>query len=131
MNKTRFMSVRMTKDDLEKAHNIAALHGFSGNTSGYVRHLLFNHGFELEEKIREIHERLCANEKPEYKVKYTAMGDMVNLASRMESLTAKYNAQIVISEYTRERLDEKFNTNELEIVQVKGFTDKIKVYELV
>ena len=58
------------------------------------------------------------------------MGDMVNLASRMESLTGRYGTQIVISEYTKERLTKDFKVNELEKVQVKGFTDKIKVYEL-
>ncbi|GAH02829.1 unnamed protein product [marine sediment metagenome] len=74
---------------------------------------------------------MIGNIGSEYKVKYTAMGDMVNLASRMESLTAKYNTQIVISEYTKERLNKEFKIKELEIVQVKGFADKIKVYELV
>ncbi len=73
---------------------------------------------------------MIGNIGSEYKIKYTAMGDMVNLASRMESLTGRYGTQIVISEYTKERLTKEFKINELETVKVKGFTDKIKVYEL-
>lgn len=73
---------------------------------------------------------MIGNIGSEYKLKYTAMGDMVNLASRMESLTARFNTQIVISEHTKVALTKKFTINELGIVEVKGFPDKIRVFEL-
>lgn len=73
---------------------------------------------------------MIGNIGSEYKIKYTAMGAMVNLASRMESLTGKYNAPIVISEYTKAKITKEFNINKLESAKIKGFADTIIVYEL-
>ena len=73
---------------------------------------------------------MIGNIGSEYKLKYTAMGDMVNLASRMESLTGRFNTQIVISEHTKVALKKRFTINELALVEVKGFRDKVRVFEL-
>lgn len=64
------------------------------------------------------------------KLKFTAMGDAVNIASRMESLTSKYNAQIIISENTKSKLTKNFAMNKLDTVAVKGLPEKVTVYEL-
>ena len=62
---------------------------------------------------------------------YTALGDHVNLGSRLESATKDYSAPIIISEYTYELVKGKFPTRELGDVTVKGKTQPVKIYGVV
>ena len=59
---------------------------------------------------------------------YTAIGDNVNLAARLESITKDYHASIIISESTYEHVKEKFPTRGLGEVTVKGKTVPVKIY---
>ena len=62
---------------------------------------------------------------------YTALGDTMNLGARLESSCKYYGAQILISEYTHERLEEgKFTTRLIDHVRVKGKTQPVSVYEV-
>ncbi len=62
---------------------------------------------------------------------YTALGDNMNLGARLESLCKYYGAQILISEYTYDRLDkERFTTRLIDNVVVKGKTEPVGVYEV-
>ena len=62
---------------------------------------------------------------------YTALGDTMNLGARLESSCKFYGAQILISEYTYDRLDSTQITARLiDKVQVKGKTQPVKVYEV-
>jgi adenylate cyclase len=61
---------------------------------------------------------------------YTAMGDSINLGSRLEGLTKQYRVKIIISETTKDQL-KGFITRELDLVAVKGKNKPIKIYELV
>jgi adenylate cyclase len=62
---------------------------------------------------------------------YTALGDTMNLGARLESSCKFYGAQILISEYTYDRMDKsKFTTRLIDFVQVKGKTEPVKVYEV-
>jgi class 3 adenylate cyclase len=61
---------------------------------------------------------------------YTAMGDNVNLASRLEGLNKLYGTNIIISENTLEIVKDKFDTRKLDAVKVKGREKPILIYEL-
>src|SRR2546426_406354 len=62
---------------------------------------------------------------------YTALGDNVNLASRLDSATKDYDASIIISEYTYEHVKGRFPTRELGDVTVKGKSRPVKIYGVV
>jgi adenylate cyclase len=62
---------------------------------------------------------------------YTALGDHVNLGSRLESVTKDYGAAIIISEHTYELVKGKFPTRELGDVTVKGKSQPVKIYGVV
>jgi adenylate cyclase len=62
---------------------------------------------------------------------YTAMGDTVNLGSRLEGLNKPYGTRIIISETTREKIAKKpFVVRKLDKVRVKGKKEPITIYEL-
>ena len=59
---------------------------------------------------------------------YTAVGDTVNLAARLESVTKDYGVPIIISEFTYEYVKGHFPTRELDTVTVKGKSQPVKIY---
>ena len=59
---------------------------------------------------------------------YTAVGDTVNLAARLESVTKDYGVPIIISEFTYEHVRGQFPTSELGTVTVKGKSQPVKIY---
>lgn len=61
---------------------------------------------------------------------YTAMGDNVNLASRMEGLNKLYRTNIIITENTHKIIKDKFEVRKLDAVKVKGKKKPILIYEL-
>jgi len=61
---------------------------------------------------------------------YTAMGDNVNIASRLEGLNKTYKTNIIISENTYKLVKDKFEVKKLDSVTVKGKKKAITIYEL-
>lgn len=63
---------------------------------------------------------------------YTALGDTVNLASRLESINKQYGTNIIISEETYSQVEkDQFIIRELDFITVKGKTKPLKIYELI
>jgi adenylate cyclase len=61
---------------------------------------------------------------------YTAMGDHVNLASRLEGLNQRYGTRILVSENTRRAIGDEFVSREIDLVRVRGRSQAIAVHEL-
>jgi adenylate cyclase len=61
---------------------------------------------------------------------YTAIGDNVNLGSRLESLNKDYGSRIIISDATRSRLTGTYDIHPLGHVTVKGKSRPVAIYEL-
>ncbi len=74
-------------------------------------------------------EAIVGNVGSPERLDYTAMGDSVNLAKRLQEVAKPM--QVLLSEETYQLVKDEVDVTELEPIQVKGRTQMTKVYELI
>jgi two-component system sensor histidine kinase ChiS len=68
----------------------------------------------------------------EKRLSCTVLGDSVNLAARVESLTKLYGASLLITEQTLSQLDQPhtYHTQQVDRVAAKGKTEPVNIFEV-
>ena len=105
---------------------------------------------EMQKELLKLQERWEKQGKPTFKIgigintghcfvgkvgskaqiQYTAIGDAVNIASRLEQLNKSFNTSIIISQYTYEKIRQYVEVRALKKESLKGRTEKVMIYEL-
>ena len=103
---------------------------------------------EIQQKLKEMNGKWLSEDKPMFKTRigihtgvslvgnfgstkrlnYTAIGDNVNLASRLEGLNKLYKTNIIVSEETRRETGNSLIFRPLDLVTVKGRVQSLKIY---
>jgi adenylate cyclase len=73
---------------------------------------------------------LVGNIGSKYRFHYGAIGDQVNLTSRLEGLNKTYSTEIMISDDTAQLVPGMFILRELDLVRVKGRVRALRIHEL-
>jgi adenylate cyclase len=111
-----------------------------------------NTALRMIERIREMQKKWEAEGKPHLdigiglntgvasvgkmgsvqRLAYTALGDTVNLSSRLEGLNKDYGTHILVNETTYAAAkDDGFVFRELDLIRVKGKLQPVTIYELI
>ncbi|MDZ7961117.1 MAG: adenylate/guanylate cyclase domain-containing protein [Aulosira sp. DedQUE10] len=64
------------------------------------------------------------------RMEFTAIGDGVNLGSRLESVSKQYGCDIILSDNTYKPCRENIWARELDYIRVKGRNEPVAIYEL-
>jgi len=73
---------------------------------------------------------LVGNVGSKYRFSYGALGDHVNLGSRLEGINKIYGTEILIGENTAKLVEGSFLLREIDFVRVKGKEKPVRIYEL-
>lgn len=105
---------------------------------------------EMRDRLHEFNQRRYAVDKPGIKIgiginsdtvisgnigsskrmEFTAIGDGVNLGSRLESVSKQYGCDIIISHNTFKPCQDYIWARELDYIRVKGRNEPVAIYEL-
>ncbi len=73
---------------------------------------------------------LIGNIGNEKRSDYTLIGDAVNIASRLENLTIKYNAFLVITDTTYKLIQDRIVARELDSIRLRGRKSPLVIYDV-
>ena len=73
---------------------------------------------------------LVGNVGSKYRFSYGALGDNVNLGSRLEGINKIYGTELLIGENTAKLVEGSFLLREIDFVRVKGKEKPVRIYEL-
>jgi adenylate cyclase len=105
---------------------------------------------EMRVRLHEFNQRRYVDDKPRIKIgiginsdtvisgnigsskrmEFTAIGDGVNLGSRLESISKQYGCDIIISHNTFKPCQDNIWARELDYIRVKGRNEPVAIYEL-
>ncbi|MEM7554318.1 MAG: adenylate/guanylate cyclase domain-containing protein [Cyanobacteria bacterium P01_A01_bin.84] len=106
---------------------------------------------EMRDRLREFNSRRHSESKPRINIgigvnsdtvisgnigsskrmEFTAIGDGVNLGSRLESVSKQYGCDIILSDNTYNFCEDKVWARELDYIRVKGRNEPVAIYELI
>ena len=66
----------------------------------------------------------------DHKMDHTLIGDVVNVASRLEGLTRHYGCPILVTEEVRNHLPDRFEIRFLDLARVKGRHEPLRIHEI-
>ncbi len=125
-----FGATKSYEDNNDRATQ-AAIHMMQAIEKIETKEIIFPPGFKFNIGIG-IHygDVIVGSIGCEDKSDYTVIGDNVNLASRVESLTKQYKIPVIITGTVKDDLKGKFETRHLDNVKVKGKLLPVSIYEL-
>ena len=75
-------------------------------------------------------EAIVGNLGSSERLNYTAIGDTINIASRLENINKNYRTKIIVSDTVYEEIKDQFFLRMIDYVIVKGRTQSFYIYEL-
>ncbi len=86
------------------------------------------HGFAVKIGVNS-GDAVVGNVGSEKRFNYTAVGEAVNIAARLEGLPGVYDCWIILGASTAERVGERYKLRELDMVAVKGKSEPLRIFE--